>query len=135
MAALTQALVLVRRYHRAWTGGDFAGACRCLAPDLEMDVPINTYRTTRQWMAAVARTRQMAERVDLLAELGSEAEAVLLYDMVLGPPIGTLRIAEHFTVTGGRITRIRHVHDTYQLRLAEQARQEPEPAPGTEHPS
>jgi hypothetical protein len=55
---------------------------------------------------------------------------------VLGAPIGTLRIAEHFTVADGRITRIRHVHDTYQLRLAESARRhEPEPAPGTGHPS
>ncbi len=37
MAMPTQALVLVlvRRYHQAWTGGDFAGAGRCLAPDLE----------------------------------------------------------------------------------------------------
>ena len=34
------------------------------------------------------------------------------------PAIGTLRVAEHFTLPGGRITRIRHVHDTAELRAA-----------------
>jgi hypothetical protein len=29
-----------------------------------------------------------------------------------------MRVAEHFTVVGDRITRIRHVHDTFALRAA-----------------
>jgi hypothetical protein len=30
----------------------------------------------------------------------------------------TLRVAEHFTVTGGKITGIRQIHDTAVLRAA-----------------
>jgi len=114
-------LTVARAYHRAWTGMDFEEAAGYLADDLETDVPINTYRSKAEWLDAVRGTRQHTSRVDLLAELGDEGEAILLYDMVL-EPIGDLRVAEHFTVTDGRITRIRHVHDTAALRAAGFAR-------------
>ncbi len=42
-------------------------------------------------------------------------QALLLYDMHT-QPFGRLRVAEHFTVSGGLIQRIRHVHDTAVLR-------------------
>jgi hypothetical protein len=42
---------------------------------------------------------------------------MLLYDLD-AEPLGTLRIAEHFTVAGGKITRIRQVHDTAAVRAA-----------------
>jgi hypothetical protein len=58
----------------------------------------------------------MTSKVNLLAELGNDDEAVLLYDMTL--PIGELRVAEHFTVAGGRIHRVRQIHDTATLRAA-----------------
>jgi hypothetical protein len=33
-------------------------------------------------------------------------------------PIGKMRIADHFTIADGQITRIRHVHDTAAPRAA-----------------
>jgi hypothetical protein len=33
-------------------------------------------------------------------------------------PVGTLRVAEHFTVEGGKITRIRQIHDTAAVGAA-----------------
>lgn len=57
-------------------------------------------------------------------------EAMLLYDLEAGP-VGRLRVAEHFTVGGGQITRIRQVHDTAAVRaagLAGEVRQAPPPA-------
>jgi len=44
-------------------------------------------------------------------------EAMLLYDLD-AEPLGTLRIAEHFTTGDGKITRIRQVHDTAAVRAA-----------------
>jgi hypothetical protein len=44
-------------------------------------------------------------------------EAMLLYDLEV-EPLGTLRVAEHFTVGGGKITRIRQIHDTAAVRAA-----------------
>ena len=116
------ALTVARTYHSAWTGEDFEGAGRYLADDLETDVPINTYRSKADWLQAVRGTRQVASSVHMLAEFGNEDEALLLYDMTLDP-IGQLRVAEHFTVSAGRIVKIRHVHDTAALRAAGFARE------------
>jgi hypothetical protein len=115
------ALTVVRAYHRAWTGGDFEEAASYLADDLETDVPLNTYATKPQWIDAVRGTRRLTSRVSVLAELGDDDQAILLYDMALDP-IGQLRVAEHFAVAGRRIVRIRQVHDTAALRAAGFAR-------------
>jgi len=108
------ALDVARAYHDAWTAHDFDAARRLLAADLATDVPINTY-TGRDDFAA--RFGALAEHVDLLAEFGSGNQALLLYDMHT-QPFGRFRVAEHFTVSGGLIQRIRHVHDTAVLRGA-----------------
>ncbi len=42
---------------------------------------------------------------------------MLLYDLEV-EGLGKMRIAEHFTIAGGRITRIRQIHDTAALRTA-----------------
>jgi SnoaL-like domain len=109
-------LAVARAYHAAWTAGEVDEAGRYLADDLTVDVPLNVYPTKADFLAAVRSTREMTSRVDLLSAVGTDDEAVLIYDMFL--PIGALRVAEHFTVAVGRITHIRHVHDTAALRAA-----------------
>jgi len=106
---------VARAYHDAWTAHDFDAARRFLAADLQTDVPLNTYTGRDDFAAAVASFGVLADHVDLLAELSSGDQAVLLYDMHTGP-FGRFRVAEHFTVSGGLIRRIRHVHDTAALR-------------------
>ncbi len=88
-----------------------------LAAGLATEVPINTYADRDDFAEAVASFGSLAERVDLVAEFGSGHQALLLYDMHT-QPYGRLRVAEHFTVSGGLIQRIRHVHDTAVLRSA-----------------
>lgn len=117
MATTADTRAIVRGYHRAWTGKDFDEAARHLAPELETEVPLNTYASTEAFVEALAGFGVLVESVDVLAELVDGDEAMLLYDMVV-EPIGELRVAEHFTVAGGRIARIRHVHDTAALRTA-----------------
>lgn len=117
MAPAAEALRVVRRYHRAWTSKNFEEAGRCLADDLEADVPINTYESKEQFLAALTGFGGFVTKVELLAELGGDDEAMQLYDIDV-EPIGTMRVAEHFTVADGRITRITHVHDTAKLRAA-----------------
>ena len=45
------------------------------------------------------------------------ATAAQLYDMEV-EGLGTFRVAEHFTIEAGAITRVRQVHDTHALRQA-----------------
>ncbi|MDB4957178.1 MAG: hypothetical protein JWO36_4747 [Myxococcales bacterium] len=109
-------LLVARAYHRAWSTRDHASAGPLLSDDLRVEVPINSYAGKADFLEAVRRTAEMTSTVELLAALGSDDEALLLYDMTL--PIGRLRVAEHFTVNDGRIQRIRQVHDTAALRAA-----------------
>jgi hypothetical protein len=112
----TDVLAAVRGYHRAWNERRFEDASRYLDERLKVEVPINDYPTKASFVAAVERTREMTSHVELLAELAGPEDAMLLYDMTL--PFGTMRVAEHFSVRGGRITRIRQIHDTAAIRAA-----------------
>jgi len=111
------ARAVVRTYFGAWTKRDFATAIDLLANDLEVEVPINAYPTKAAFAEALTAFGGMVDRVVLLAELAERDEAMLLYDMDV-VPLGRLRIAEHFTVVDGAITRIRQIHDTVALRAA-----------------
>ncbi len=117
MRTIEDTLSVVRAYYRGWTSKKFDEAIRLLAPDLEVEVPLNDYPTTESFAKAVVGFGGMTRNVELLAEFAKGNEAMLLYDVDVDG-LGMMRIAEHFTVAGGRITRIRQVHDTVALRAA-----------------
>ena len=108
---------VVETYHRGWTSKRFDDAVALLAPDVQVEVPINEYPTRESFAQALAGFGGMVERVDLLAELAEGSQAMLLYDLTV-TGMGTLRVAEHFTVRDGRIVRLRQIHDTAPVRAA-----------------
>jgi ketosteroid isomerase-like protein/uncharacterized protein YndB with AHSA1/START domain len=108
-------MTLVRSYHDAWTGKDFAGAAALLADDLEVEVPINDYPTREAFAAALEGFGSLARDVVLRSQMSAGDEAMLLYDMDV-EGLGDFRVAEHFTVREGRIARIRQIHDTSGVR-------------------
>jgi hypothetical protein len=110
-------LAIVRAYHRGWTTKSFDEAIQLLASNLAVEVPMNDYPDAASFAQALVGFGRMVRGVTLLSELASDDQAMILYDMdVVG--LGSLRVAEHFTIAAGRITRIRHVHDTAALRAA-----------------
>ena len=108
---------VAQAYYRGWTSRRFDDAIRFLADGLEVEVPINEYPTRESFAAALAAFGAMVERVDLLAQFARGDEAMLLYDLQVAG-IGAMRVAEHFTVRGGKITRLRQIHDTAAVRAA-----------------
>lgn len=116
MKASEDTVSIIRTYHRGWTSGKFEESIRLLAPNLQVEVPINDYPTT-EFAKALVGFGGMVRSVVLLAEFAQGNEAMLLYDMHVDR-LGKLRIAEHFTVADGKITRIRQIHDTAALRAA-----------------
>jgi ketosteroid isomerase-like protein len=110
-------LAVVRAYHAGWTSRNFDQATSLLADDLVVEVPINAYPTRSSFAAAVTALGSVTRSVRLLSEMSSGPQAMLLYDMDV-EGLGPLRVAEHFTVAEGRITRIRQVHDTAALHAA-----------------
>ena len=108
---------IVRAYHNAWTSRDFTQAVALLADTLTVEVPVNDYPTAGAFAAALESFGSMVTKADLLAAMSAGNEAMLLYDLDAGP-VGTLRVAEHFIVEDGKITRIRQIHDTAAVRAA-----------------
>lgn len=108
---------VVRVYHEAWFSGRVDDAVACLAPDLTVEVPVNTYPTRESFGEALRGFSPMVRHITMLAEFVEGNEAMLLYDLEISG-LGSLRVAEHFTLSQGRITRIRQVHDTVAVRAA-----------------
>jgi len=108
---------IARAYHDAWTGRDFARARALLADGLIVEVPVNDYPTAESFATALERFGSTVSEVSLLAAMSDGDEAMLLYDLDAAP-VGRLRVAEHFTVSDGKITRIRQIHDTAAVRAA-----------------
>ena len=101
---------VVGAYHDAWTRKDYARARALLAGTLAVEVPVNNYPTAESFAAALESFGSMVSSVELLAAMSDGNQAMLLYDLEAGP-VGRLRVAEHFTVEGGKITRIRVAFD------------------------
>lgn len=123
MHAATEApRAVVRAYHEAWSTGRVDDAMARLAPGLAVEVPVNAYPTRESFGEALKGFGPMVRRITLLAEFAQGDEAMLLYDLDVSG-LGVLRVAEHFTVEQGRITRIRQIHDTVAVRAAGLARE------------
>lgn len=109
--------VVITAYYRAWTTRDFDRAVSLLAPGLTVEVPVNEYPDTTSFAAALKNFGSVTTSAELLAVMSEGEEGMLLYDMEV-QGLGSLRVAEHFTVGNGKITRIRQIHDTAALRAA-----------------
>jgi hypothetical protein len=109
------ALSVARRYHQGWTSRAFEQAIDLLAPTLAVEVPINDYPTAESFGQALRSFGELVTGVELLAEMSSADEAMLLYDLQV-KQLGSMRVVEHFTVADGKITRLRQIHDTAALR-------------------
>lgn len=108
---------VIRAYHDAWTSKNFGTASALLADHLTVEVPVNEYPTAESFAVALEGFGSMVTKVEMLAAMSDGDEAMLLYDLTAGP-VGTMRIAEHFTVADGKIVRIRQIHDTALVRAA-----------------
>jgi SnoaL-like domain len=112
-----EAGAVAQAYHRGWTHKQFDDSVQLLAPDLQVEVPVNDYPTRESFAQALAAFGALVDRVDLLAEMAQDDQAMLLYDMEVRG-LGRLRVAEHFTVSAGKIVRLRQIHDTAAIRAA-----------------
>src|SRR5688572_4765136 len=94
-------LEVVRGYHGGWTSGRFDEAVRSLACDLAVEVPVNEYPTKESFARALMSFGALVKRVTLLGEFADGDEAMLLYDLDV-EGLGSMRVAEHFTVADGQ---------------------------------
>lgn len=115
----------VRAYHEAWTGGDITAAGTYIAEGFITRAPVGSYDSRAEYLVGLANFRnRFVTGVDLISELYGEGEAMLLYDVHTNTPAGTLRTAEHFTMSDGKISSTILVFDAtaWRAMMASQGR-------------
>ncbi len=116
-ATATQTREMVRAYHEAWTGEDVTSAGDYIAEEFITRAPVGSYDSRAEYLAGLANFRhRFVTGVDLISELYGNGEATLLYDVHTNTPAGTIRTAEHFKVSDGKISSTILVFDATKWR-------------------
>ncbi len=106
-------------YHRAWTSNRIGDAINLVAPGIECDLPTGHMQGLDQYRPFLANFAPTVTGYDMIAALGDEQTAVLVY------ALHTVRVSsglvcECFTVTDGQITRNRLIFDQTPYTAARQ---------------
>ena len=107
---------LVKRYHEHRSRGDMALAGACLADDFSFTSPLMSLTSVTEHVAALTAFQQMVVGYDMISELYGDAEAILVYDLRTATPVGSQRTAEHFRLTGDKISSIMMIFDATNWR-------------------
>lgn len=106
---------IISRYHDAWTSGDLKAARAVLADDLDFQGAVETHTSADGFLGGLGMFCEhlyvSCEDLELVVDGDSGFK---LYDCKLKTG-DTLRCAEHFHVSGGKIDRIRLVFDTAKI--------------------
>jgi ketosteroid isomerase-like protein len=116
----TQTRQIVRAYFDAWTQGDVAAVGQYLADDLSFSGSVKSLNSAADYLVALGNFRKLVTNgTDLISELYGESEATLVYESQT--VAGTIRLAEHIRLSGGKISSILLIFDPTAL-LAFKAR-------------
>ena len=100
----------------AFGRGDMA----VVADDVTFQSPRVALTGAEPVLAAMGEFAQVVAGVSVLAVVGDDERAMIMYDMATGP-FGTLRAVDHLVVRDGRIVSDTLVFDTYEVRKAMEA--------------
>jgi ketosteroid isomerase-like protein len=101
-------------YLEAFGRQDLATAAGYIADDIVFESPRVTLTGAKAYLAAVGEFAQAVASVEIIAALGDDERAMVMYDMKTGP-FGTIRAADSFAVRDGKITCDLLVFDTRPL--------------------
>lgn len=101
-------------YIEAFGRGDLAAVRGYLADEVVFQSPRVTVEGAAEVAAAIGEFAKVVTGVTIVAALGDERQAMIMYDMATGP-FGTIRAVDHLVLDGGRITRDVLVFDTAPL--------------------
>jgi hypothetical protein len=111
---------IVKGYYHAWSSGNLEVARFFLADDLDFQGSIDRFHTADAFIATLGAFHRKLSCTRLLKEFYAPNGAMLLYDCVTDSPAGTIRTAEYFGVSSGKIFEIRLVFDATLLRQSMQ---------------
>lgn len=114
-------LAVARAFTEAWTSRDFTTAAGYLADGVVFDGPINHSTGAKAYMEGLMAFAQALTGMKILAALGDDAQALIMYEVTTGP-FGTLTCAEQLTIRDGKIQTDKLTFDTYAVRKAQGGR-------------
>ena len=111
---------VVKGYAEAVWKGDLSDARKYLADaGFSFDGTLAKYEgkgSADKVIENVKGFRQMVKGVTFLEEVYSGNTASLLYDVATASPAGTIRMAEFYEVSNGKIVKMKLVFDASELR-------------------
>ena len=110
----SSAAEIARAFTQAWTSGDMATAATYLADDVTFDGPINHSRGKQDYLTGLSAFAQRASDLNILAALGDDEQAVIIYELTTGPH--RVAYAERLTCRDGKIQTDRLIFDSYPMR-------------------
>jgi len=106
---MSKPVEVVGQYAAALASGDFATARSLLADDLHFIGPIDEFHRPDDYLTAIQRLFSMVRGVEDQATVAEDADVVRFY--VLDTPVAKAPAAEWFTVSDGRIAKLRAYFD------------------------
>jgi ketosteroid isomerase-like protein len=101
----------VQDYHQARFRGDIATAAQQLADRFAFRSPFIESDSPTGHLAGIEQLVQIIDRIEMISELYSGTDAVLIYNLHTSTPVGVQCTAEHFRLHEGRITTINLIFD------------------------
>jgi limonene-1,2-epoxide hydrolase len=108
---------VARAFIEAWGRRDMEAVARWVADDMDFESPMTKLTGAEPFLAAAGEFAQAVTAVEIVAVMGDERSALVMYDMRT-VPFGTLRAADHLVVEDGKITSDKLVFDTHPVRQA-----------------
>jgi hypothetical protein len=102
-------------YIEAFGRRDMTTAARYIAEDIVSESPRHKLTGAESYLEDVGQFAQAVTGVNIIAVLGDDERAMIMYDMTTGP-FGTLRAVDNFVIRDGKIKSNILVFDTYELR-------------------
>ena len=106
----------IEAYYEAWTRNNLTKARTLLDDNLTFSGSIDKFSNADDFMKELSLFTGMVKSVKLVRSFFDENGGVQLYDIDTNTPAGTIRTAEFFSVTEGKIKDIKLVFDATQLR-------------------
>lgn len=116
MSDTSQTRQIVDAYSNAWMSGDMETARSYLADSLQFRGSIDQFDRADDLMVPLQQLSGMLTGTEILERFYDSDRAALLYDCFTPTPAGTIRTAEFFKLTDGKIAEIRLVFDATILR-------------------
>jgi hypothetical protein len=98
-------------YYHAMNANDLAGVASHLHPDVQFVSPMVNVAGKEAVLEAVKRFRSRLNSIRVHTKFGSELQAILIYDVDFGEPIGISRTAALIAFKDNLISRIELFYD------------------------